>query len=93
MKILKGDTPELERASKLDFKINREINMKAQRFTPHVNRVESQIFCPFNKDILKNQPKKLRTFFKEWIRKRKLDTDSRMGLTVMELGDLDFLEF
>jgi tRNA A-37 threonylcarbamoyl transferase component Bud32 len=93
MKILKGDTPELERASKLDFKINREINMKAQRFTPHVNRVESQIFCPFNKDILKNQPKKLRIFFKEWIRKRKLDTDSRMGLTVMELGDLDFLEF
>ena len=67
--------------------------MKAGKYTPHVNRVESQIFCPYNKDLLKNQSRKLRHFFKSWSRKRKLTKESRMGLTVMELGDIDFLEF
>ena len=93
LKVLKGNTPELEKSSKLDYKINRELNVKAGKYTPHVNLVESQIFCPYNKDLLKNQSRKLRHFFKSWSRKRDLTKESRMGLTVMELGDLDFLEF
>ena len=93
LKVLKGNTPELEKSSKLDYKINRELNVKAGKYTPHVNRVESQIFCPYNRDLLKNQSRKLRHFFKSWSRKRKLTKESRMGLTVMELGDIDFLEF
>jgi len=75
----------------IDFEINREL-MKLLKYTPHINRVYSQIKCGFFQKLLENQSADLYKKFIEWSLRFKIKDGDSILITKMELGHYDLFD-
>lgn len=75
----------------IDYEINREL-MKLMKYTPHINRVYSQIKCSFFQKLLENQSDDLYKKFLEWSVRYKINEGDPIVITKMELGHYDLFD-
>lgn len=75
----------------IDYEINREL-MKLLKYTPHINRVYSQIKCGFFQKLLENQSDELYKKYLEWSVKFKINEGDPIVITKMELGHYDLFD-
>ena len=75
----------------VDYEMNKEL-MKLLKYTPHINRVFSQIKCGFFPTLLENQSHELYKKYLDWSMKFKIKHGDPILITKMELGHYDLFD-
>ena len=75
----------------VDYEMNKEL-MKLLKYTPHINRVFSQIKCGFFPTLLENQSQELYRKYLDWSMKFKIKHGDPILITKMELGHYDLFD-